>query len=95
MRAWEFIGEHRLVWGRKKTSARGGVPILKWRCETGLRKGRIVPTVADCSKSPDVAAREKMKKTRARTKPTQSRRAKRTKKINTASRLIRRLNKSR
>jgi len=95
MRAWEFVSEHKLVWGRRKTSTRSGVPALKWRCETGNRRGRIVPTVADCGKAPDVAAREKMKKIRARTRPTQTRRAKRTKKINTASRLIRRLNKSR
>jgi hypothetical protein len=95
MRAAEFIQDHRLVWGRKKTTTRGGVPTLKWRCETGPRKGRIVPTVADCSKAPDVSARERMKKTRARTKLPHARRARRTKKINTASRLIRSLNKFR
>jgi hypothetical protein len=93
MRACEFVTEHKLIWGRKKPTARSGVPTLKWRCQSGPRRGRIVPKVSDCGKAPDAAAREKMKKTRARTNPTQSRRTKRTKKINTATKLVRKLNK--
>jgi len=95
MRASEFVTEHKMVWTRKKTSTRGGVPVLKWRCTSGTRRGRVVPTPADCSDPPDIAARERMKRTRARTGKPAARRAARSKKINTASRLIRRLNKYR
>jgi len=95
MRASEFITEHKLVWTRKKTSTRGGTPVMKWRCTSGPRKGRVVPAPGDCSDAPDIAARERMKKTRARTSKPAARRANRTKKINVASRLIRRLNKKR
>jgi hypothetical protein len=95
MRAREFITEHELVWTRRKITSRGGKPVLKWRCTSGLRKGRVVPDVRDCDQAPDQGRREAFKKTRARTKLPQARRAKRTKKINVASRLIARLNKLR
>jgi hypothetical protein len=95
MRAHEFIQEHQLVWTRRKITPKTGKPVLKWRCTSGPRRGRVVPKVTDCSDSPDVAQRERMKKTRARTKLPQARRAKRAKKINVASRLIARLNKLR
>jgi hypothetical protein len=95
MRAWEFITEHEMVWTHRKVTAKTGKPVMKWRCTSGPRKGRVVPKVTDCSSQPDAAQRERMKTTRARTKIPQARRAKRTKKINTASRLIARLNKLR
>jgi|TARA_R110000868_G_scaffold51596_1_gene163229 hypothetical protein len=95
MRASEFVTEHKLVWTRKKTSTRGGEPVMKWRCTSGNRKGRVVSSVGQCGSAPDIAAKERMKKTRAKTEKPAARRAARTKKINTASRLIGRLNKYR
>ena len=95
MRAHEFVPEHEMVWSRAKTTTRGGKAKLKWRCTSGKRKGRIVPNVSDCDKPIDVAKREKMKRTRAQTYKQQARRSNRSKKINTASRLIRALNKAR
>jgi len=92
MRAHEFITEHRMVW---KRNARTGRVSLKWRCESGPRKGRTVPQAADCSAAPDMAASQRMKKTRQKTKIRQARRTKRTKRINPASKLAARLNKSR
>ena len=92
MRAHEFITEHRMVW---KRNARTGRVSLKWRCESGPRKGRTVPQAADCSAAPDMAASQRMKKTRQKTKVRQARRTKRTKRINPASKLAARLNKSR
>lgn len=89
MRAHEFINEHRMVW---KRNAKTGKIALRWRCESGLRAGRTVPSVNDCSASPDVAQAQRMKKTRQRTKLRQARRTKRTKRINPASRLMQRLN---
>jgi hypothetical protein len=92
MRAHEFVTEHRMVW---KRNARTGKVSLKWRCESGPRKGRTVPQAADCSAAPDMAASQRMKKTRQKTKIRQARRTKRTKRINPASKLAARLNKSR
>lgn len=90
MRAHEFITEHRMVW---KRSSKGKVA-LKWRCETGPRAGRTVPTVKDCSAAPDVAQAQRMKTTRQRTKIRQARKSKKTKRINPVSRLIQRLNRA-
>ena len=92
MRAREFVTEHRMVW---KRNAKTGQVSLKWRCETGPRKGRTVPNVADCSAAPDMAASQRMKKTRQKTKVRQSRRTARTKRINPAAKLAARLNKYR
>ena len=89
------LAEHEMVWSRAKTTTRRGQAKLKWRCTSGKRKGRVVPNVADCDKPIDVAKREKMKRTRAQTYKQQARRSERSKKINTASRLIRALNKAR
>jgi hypothetical protein len=89
------LNEHEMVWSRSKTTTRGGKAKLKWRCTSGKRKGRIVPNVSDCDKPINVAKREKMKRTRAQTYKQQARRSERSKKINTASRLIRALNKAR
>jgi hypothetical protein len=89
MRAREFITEHRMVW--KRTS--NGVK-LRWRCESGPRTGRTVPAVNDCSAAPDIAQAQRMKKTRSRTKIRQSRRTKRTKRINPTSKLVQKLNQA-
>lgn len=87
MRANEFVTEHRMIWRRTPQG-----PKLRWRCESGPRKGRTVPSVADCSAALDIAQSQRMKKTRARTKVRQARKTKRTKRINPVSRLIQRLN---
>lgn len=92
MRAREFIDEHRMVW---KRNAKTGKVSLRWRCESGPRDNRTVPKVSDCSKAPDMAQAQRMKKTRAKTKIRQARRTKRTKRINPASKLAARLNKYR
>lgn len=89
MRAHEFVTEHRLVFRR---NPRSGKISLSWRCESGPRINRTVPNVSDCGKAPDVAQSQQMKRTRARTKVRQARRTRRTKRINPASRLVKRLN---
>jgi hypothetical protein len=81
-----------MVW---KRNAKTGKISLRWRCESGPRDNRTVPRVSDCSKAPDMAQSQRMKKTRARTKVRQARRTKRTKRINPASKLAARLNKYR
>jgi hypothetical protein len=89
MRAHEFITEHRLVFKRKP---KGGIS-MKWRCETGPRKGRTVPDVAQCSAPPDIKKSAKMKQTRKRTKVAQARKTKKTKRVNPMSRTAAMLNK--
>ena len=87
MRASEFLPEHELVWAKSKSG-----PKMKWRCTTGLRQGRVVPAVIDCSQPIDVAQRARMKLTRANTKIRQARKAKKTKRVNPASKILARLN---
>jgi hypothetical protein len=95
MRAREFVTEVELAWSRTHGTSRGGVPKLKYRCTTGIRKSRTVSHPSDCFDHPNVAKSQKMKTTRARTAPTQARRATRTKQINTATKLVSKLNKQR
>lgn len=89
MKAWEILSEHKMVWKRSPT----GAVTRSWRCETGIRKGRTVPNVNDCSAAPDVAQAQRMKKTRAKTKIRQAKKTAKTKRINPSSKLVRRLNK--
>jgi hypothetical protein len=98
MRAREFITEElalkevEVVWGRTKPTTRGGKVNLKFRCTTGPRKSRQVSHPSKCHDHPDVAAAQRMKTTRARTKVQAARRTQRTKSLNTASVLANRLN---
>jgi len=92
MKAEEFISEHKMVW---KRNPRTGQTKMSWRCEAGPRAGRTVANVADCGVRLDVAKAQRMKKTRARTKVRQARKAKKTKRVNPASKLVRILNKYR
>jgi len=89
MRAKEFVTEHRMVFRRNPKT---GKISLRWRCESGPRKNRTVPSVKDCSAAPDIAQAQRMKTTRQRTKIRQARKTKRTKRINPASKLSRLLN---
>ncbi len=72
-------------------SGKGNVT-MKYRCDSGPRKGRIVAKPADCGGAVDPAKRAQMKKTRARTKTRAARRAKFTKRTNVASRIMKALN---
>lgn len=101
MRANEFITEAdedfytegaKMVWGVKHHTTRGGQASLKYRCTSGPRKSRQVSHPSKCFAHPNVAQAQRMKTTRARTKPTQARRQSRTKSINTAHQLITKLN---
>jgi hypothetical protein len=90
MRAREFITEHRLVF---KKNAKSGSISMKWRCESGPRKGCTVPNAAQCSAAPDIKKSAKMKQTRKRTKVAQARKTKKTKRVNPMSRTAAMLNK--
>ena len=87
MRASEFLPEHEIVWSRS-----GGELKLKWRCTSGIKKGRIAPDVSVCGAPKDMAKANRMKRTRANTKVRQAKKAKRTKSILPASKLLALLN---
>jgi hypothetical protein len=82
----------KMVWGRTGGTAKGGKTKLRFRCSVGPRAGRQVSHPSKCVQQYNVAKAQKMKTTRARTAPTQARRQQRTKSINTASVLARKLN---
>jgi hypothetical protein len=78
------------VWGRK-----GKTLVRKYRCTSGQRKGRTVSKIAQCFAAPDIKKRITLKKTKARLGGRMARKAKKTKRVNPASRALQRLNKRR
>lgn len=84
----EPLMEARMVWrkqGNKITRA--------FRCTSGVRKGRVVKSGADCSKPIDIKKRFTLKKTKARMGKRMSRKSNRTKRVNPASKRLRSMNK--
>lgn len=79
----------------KQVWARSGKKVVrKYRCTAGLRKNRVVASPAQCFAAPDVKQRALFKRTKARLGTRMARKAKRTKRINPASRRVQSLNKS-
>jgi len=76
------------VWARKGNSI-----IKKTRCVSGPRSGRLVSDPSKCQSPINIKKRIQMKKTRATKGAKMARRAKKTKRINPASKKIKRLNK--
>lgn len=76
------------VWARKGSSI-----VRKYRCTGGSRKGRVVSSPTQCFKAIDLKKRVNLKKTKARLGAKMARKAKRTKRVNPASKLLKRLNK--
>lgn len=72
---------------------RGGKIVRKFRCSAGPRAGRIVSQVGQCFAAPDIGKRIKLKMTKARLGAKMARKAKRTKRVNSASIAVRKLNK--
>ena len=80
--------DEKQVWARRGTKV-----VRKYRCTGGQRKGRVVADPAQCFKVIDLKKRVNLKKTKARLGGRMARKAKRTKRVNPASKLLRRLNK--
>ena len=78
-----------MAWAR-----RGNKVVRKFRCSGGRRKGRIVSTPAQCFAAPDIKKRVKLKLTKARLGSRMSRKTKKTKRANPASKRVQALNKS-
>jgi hypothetical protein len=75
------------VWAKK-----GSKVVRKYRCTSGPRKGRTVTNVSQCFAPPDVKARNKLKLTKARLGSKMTRKAKKTKRVNPASKRVKSLN---
>jgi hypothetical protein len=87
------IFKHQL--DEKQVWARSGQKVVrKFRCSGGARKGRVVSQMAQCFAAPDVAKRNRFKLTKARLGPKITRKAKRTKRVNPASRRVQAMNKA-
>lgn len=82
--------EEKQVWARS-----GKKVVRKYRCVGGRRDGRVVANMAQCYAAPDMKKRATLKKTKARFGSRLARKAKRTKRINPASRRVQAMNKSR
>ncbi len=82
--------EEKQVWARS-----GKKVVRKFRCAAGPRKGRIVAKMSQCFAAPDIKKRITLKRTEARLGKRMARKARRTKRINPASRRVSALNKAR
>ena len=80
--------EEKQIWARS-----GQKVVRKYRCTAGIRKGRIVAQMAQCFAAPDLKKRFSLKRTKARLGGRMVRKAKRTKRVNPASRRVQALNK--
>lgn len=84
----ESLVETKMVWARKgKKIAR------KYRCTFGKRKGRVVGDPSQCSRPVDLQKRFTLRRTKAKKGGMMARKAKRTKRTNPASKMVRALNK--
>ena len=78
-----------------QTWARSGKKVVrKYRCSSGPRKNRVVAKMAQCFAAPDIKKRMNFKKTKARLGNRMTKKAKRTKRTNPASKRVAQMNKS-
>lgn len=80
--------DEKMAWAK-----RGNKVVRKFRCTTGPRQGRIVSDLGQCFAAPDVKKRARLKITKARLGSKMIRKAKKTKRINPASKRVKALNK--
>lgn len=83
----DTITEARMVWRKSGNKLTRGV-----RCTSGRRKGRVVKNASQCSAPIDLKKRLTLKKTKAKFGKRLARKARKTKRINPASRRLRTLN---
>jgi len=79
-----------------QTWARSGTKVVrKYRCSGGQRKGRVVSNFSQCFAPVNIKKRQTLKKTKARLGARMARKAKKTKRINPASKRVQSMNKAR
>lgn len=84
----EMIVEARMVWRKMGNKVKRAV-----RCTSGRRRGRVVSNPSQCHKPIDIKKRMTLKKTKAKMGARMSRKARRTKRLNPASKRLRTLNR--
>lgn len=84
----EPIMEARMVWRKMGNKVKRAV-----RCTSGRRRGRVVSNPSQCHKPIDIKKRMTLKKTKAKMGARMSRKARRTKRLNPASKRLRTLNR--
>jgi len=80
--------DEKQIWARK-----GKTVVRKYRCTTGQRQNRIVAKPQQCFAPIDIKKRANLKKTRARLAGRMARKARKTKRTNPASLMLKNLNK--
>lgn len=74
---------------------RGKAVTKKFRCTVGKRKGRVVSNPQQCAAPIDLKKRFVLKRTKAQKGARMAKKAKLTKRINPASKVVQRMNKAR
>lgn len=80
--------DEKQVWARK-----GKAVVRKYRCTTGRRKGRVVAKMQQCFAPLDIKQSVRLKQTKKKVGDKMARKAKRTKRVNPASRRLKQLNR--
>lgn len=80
--------EEKMAWAK-----RGNKVVRKFRCASGPRQGRIVSDIGQCFAAPDVVKRHRLQLTKARLGNKMTRKARKTKRVNPASKRVKALNK--
>ena len=88
MKINEITLDEKMAWAK-----RGNKVVRKFRCTSGPRTGRIVSKIGQCFAAPDVKKRVRLKLTKARLGAKMTRKAKKTKRINPASKRVKAMNK--
>lgn len=83
------LSEAKMAWAKRGTKV-----VRKFRCAGGRRHGRIVSNIAQCFAKPDMKKRLKLKVTKARLGAKMARKARKTKRVSSASRRVAALNKA-
>lgn len=84
----DILFEAQIVWARK-----GSCLVKKYRCTSGIKKGRLVSNPGECNKPINLKKRASMKKTRAIKGPRMTKKAQRIKRTNPISRTLKLINK--
>jgi len=82
--------DEKQVWARKGKSV-----TRKYRCSSGRRKGRVVSKMQQCFAPLNLKASVRLKQTKKKQGARMARKAKRTKRINPASKRLKQLNRRR
>ena len=80
--------EEKQVWARS-----GKKVVRKYRCAGGKRHGRVVANISQCFAPPNIKKRLSLKKTKLRLGKKMARKARKTKRVNPASRRVQALNR--